>query len=124
MQCKREAGDGDFVLTDVLTGAEHRLAIEPGKFISWPNAGFSHRVENASPSMIRRMLGPMAVDKGTNSLVAVGFTDTPCPDLDGYICDDVPATNTTTQSGATNCAFACFGFNLDDVYSAFNSTLA
>ena len=54
-------GEGDFVLTDTATGAEHRVPIEPGKLISWPNAGFMHRVEGSS-SIRRRMLGPVTFD--------------------------------------------------------------
>lgn len=123
-QYKREPGDGDFVLTDVLTGAETRLAIEPGKLISWPNAGFSHRVENASPSVLRRILGPMAVDKVTQSLVAVGFNPEDCQDLDGYICNDVEATSNSTSTDSTNCYFACYDVESSVEWSAFNSTLA
>ena len=41
-------GDGDFVLTNTATGEEERVAIAPGKMISWSNGDFRHRVEQGS----------------------------------------------------------------------------
>ena len=63
-------GDGDFVFTDTATGDEERVAIVPGKMISWPNKGFRHRVEQGS--MPRRLLGPMVLDATSGSLLGVG----------------------------------------------------
>ena len=78
-------GDGDFVLTETATGAEHRVPIAPGKLISWPNAAFTHRVEGATPCLKRRSLGPMTFDASSASgLAAVGIDPVLCPDLDGY----------------------------------------
>ncbi len=79
-------GDGDFVLTDTTTGAEHRVPIVPGKLISWPNAGFMHRVEGASRAP-RRMVGPLMFDAASESLVAVGCADE-CVNLAGLECVD------------------------------------
>ena len=77
-------GDGDFVLTDTATGAEHRLRIKPGRLISWPNANFTHRVENASTELWRSMFGPVTFDKGWNELVDVGPPPEECVLLRGY----------------------------------------
>lgn len=88
-------GEGDFVLTDTATGLEHRVPITPGKLISWPNAGFTHRVESGASRIRRRMLGPMAFDPLSNSLVGVGGTPMPmpCPLLYGYECVDPQPVN-------------------------------
>ncbi len=84
-------GEGDFVLTDTATGAENRVPIEAGKLISWPNAGFTHRVESSS-SIRRRALGPVTFDAFSNSLVGVTFPEpVECQELAGYQCVDPPA---------------------------------
>ena len=73
------------VLVDDVTGCEYRVAIEPGRLVSWPNARFSHRVDvddvlvaqdavpaqGAELASSRCMLGPMA------------FTQAPGPSLSG-----------------------------------------
>ena len=73
------------VLVDDVTGCEYRVAIEPGRLVSWPNARFSHRVDvddvvvaqdavaaqGAELASFRCMLGPMA------------FTQAPGPSLSG-----------------------------------------
>lgn len=103
-------GDGDFVLKDTATGAEQRVPIEPGTFVSWPNARFSHRVEGASPSVWRRMLGPMAVDAASNALVAVGTFSTLC--AQGLGCDNCTAGVSIYggSQGARQCSFYCGDF--------------
>lgn len=99
-------GDGDFVLTDTASGAEHRVPIEPGKLISWPNAGFRHRVENASPSVRRRMLGPMAFDAASNALVGVGGP-VQCTAVAGYECVSPQGLQVTSWTNAGTCSMCC-----------------
>ena len=108
-------GDGDFVLTDTATGAEHRVPIVPGKLISWPNAGFMHRVEGASRAP-RRMVGPLMFDAASESLVAVGCSSE-CVSLRGYECVTpqgyILATSTTTS---VECVFDCYRDNYANDY--------
>jgi hypothetical protein len=98
-------GDGDFVLTDTATGAEHREPIVPGKLISWPNAGFMHRVEGASRAP-RRMVGPLMFDAASESLVPVGCASE-CIDLKGYECVDPQPVTLIGPSRGGECALQC-----------------
>jgi len=54
------AGAGSFVI-DAGCG-EQSIDIVPGRFIAWPNGVCSHRLDAASESDVRAMLGPVAVD--------------------------------------------------------------
>ena len=111
-------GDGDFVLTDTATGAEHRVPIEPGKLISWPNAGFLHRVEGASPRIRRHMLGPVAFDAASNGLVGVGYATKECADLAGYECVTPEPVTLASFVGSTGeaCVYQCDEF-YDDAFT-------
>lgn len=71
------------MLTDAATGAVHPVAMEPGKLVAWPKTGFRQRVEGASPSRWRRILGPMATDPGAagggpKALVGLGTNEVIC----------------------------------------------
>lgn len=41
------------------------MDVKPGRFISWPNQGFSHRLDSGTLGLPRQMLGPMTVEKAT-----------------------------------------------------------
>lgn len=105
-------GTGKFVLKDIATGTEHRVAIEPGKLISWPNAGFLHRVEGSSPDIWRRMLGPMVFDGASNALVGVGggwqpSTPPSYATCEGYYCGDSLSSSIGNTESLDACVSIC-----------------
>ena len=109
-------GQGDFVFTDVATGDEHRVAIEPGKLISWPNAHFRHRVEDFVGA--RRLLGPMLLDAVTSTVMGVGGPQQ-CDELDGYLCVDDGFTPPASQANGDDCSNACASAITAYYYSQF-----
>eukprot|EP01051_Picozoa_sp_SAG22_P008706 SAG22_NODE_682_length_7924_cov_25.432460_4_plen_259_part_00 len=54
-------GEGEMVFTCAATGEERRVALRPNLAVSWPNGGYTHRVE-AGPAAAklapRLMIGP------------------------------------------------------------------
>ena len=100
-------GDGDFVLTDTATGAEHRVPIAPGKLIYWSNAAFTHRVEGATPCVKRRSLGPMTFDASSASGLAAVGAPVLCPDLDDYKCIEPATPSLNVGQLATGSVEAC-----------------
>ena len=94
-------GEGDFVFTNTATGVEERVAIAPGKLISWPNTGFRHRVE-ARGSMPRRLLGPMVLDVASGALLGVGGTI-----CQGYECLEPTSPQTSSEQSFDLCSSTC-----------------
>ena len=119
-------GDGDFILANTVTGAEHRVSIEPGKFISWPNMAFRHRVEGASLAH-RSMLGPMTFDAASNGLVGLGCGPPPpppdpvvCTGVSGYECVTPEPVMYELGTDAFLCSAGCFN-QFGYVWSGFDT---
>ena len=65
-------GHGTMALRDEWTGVVHRVPIEPGRLVSWPNARFTHGVTKAEEPGARLMLGPLTVLPGVDVLRGAG----------------------------------------------------
>ncbi len=62
------SGNGQMALTHMGTGQETVVDVKPGRFLSWDNAAFTHRLVGGETA--RRMVGPMTVKDGVFHAVA------------------------------------------------------
>jgi hypothetical protein len=60
--------------------------VQPGRFVSWPNDRYKHRLEADGTGNPRLMLGPMAVAPSSGMLEAVGDFEPEC--RSSYDCSD------------------------------------
>lgn len=120
-------GDGSFVFKHVETGDEHRVAVQPGRLITWPNRYYTHRVEGATPSVPRRTLGPLTLEATTagTGFVGVGITGSQCTAFDNQLCLQPNYAGSISAGVATSgpdCMIRCFQSNSAYIYSSFWGT--
>lgn len=109
---------------NIATHQKHTIDVKPGRLISWDNSAYLHELEPAPLTYPRRMIGPMAFERG--DFQTAGYIEiAECTDVAGYKCLvaplAAPVENYEAQADpAYACGAKCWDTDGDFLISQYN----